>query len=52
MENLMNNTNTLDYSKDKIVNIIKDLAIINENLTYCNNENIQLISLLSIFYKI
>lgn len=52
MENLINNTNTLDYSKDKIVNIIKELAIINENLTYCNNENIQLISLISIFYKI
>jgi len=52
MENLINNTNTLDYSKEKIVDIIKDLAIINENLTYCNNENIQLISLLSIFYKI
>ena len=52
MENLINNKNTIDYSKDKIVNIIKDLATINENLTYCNNENIQLISLLSIFYKI
>jgi len=52
MENLINNTNTINYSKEKIVNIIKDLAIINENLTYCNNENIQLISLLSIFYKI
>jgi replication factor C subunit 3/5 len=52
MENLINNTNILDYSKEQIVNIIKDLATINENLTYCNNENIQLISLLSIFYKI
>jgi len=51
MENLINNINILNYSKDKIINIIKDLAIINENLTYCNNENIQLISLLSIFYK-
>jgi replication factor C subunit 3/5 len=52
MENLINNSNTIDYSKEKIVCIIKDLATINENLTYCNNENIQLISLLSIFYKI
>jgi len=52
MENLINNTSTIDYSKEKIVNIIKDLATINENLTYCNNENIQIISLLSIFYKI
>jgi len=52
MENLINNLTIIDYSKEKIVNIIKDLATINENLTYCNNENIQLISLLSIFYKI
>ncbi len=52
IDNLINNTNVIDYSKEKIINIIKDLAIINENLTYCNNENIQLISLLSIFYKI
>jgi replication factor C subunit 3/5 len=52
MDNLINNIKVVDYSKEKIVNIIKDLAIINENLTYCNNENIQLISLLSIFYKI
>jgi hypothetical protein len=51
MDNLINKTNTIDYSKEKIVSIIKDLATINENLTYCNNENIQLISLLSIFYK-
>ena len=52
MDNLINNKNTINYTKEKIVNIIKDLAIINENLTYCNNENIQIISLLSIFYKI
>jgi len=52
IDNLINNTNVIDYSKEKIINIIKDLAVINENLTYCNNENIQLISLLSIFYKI
>jgi replication factor C subunit 3/5 len=52
MDNLINKTNTIDYSKEKIVSIIKDLATINENLTYCNNENIQIISLLSIFYKI
>ena len=52
LDNLINNNNNIiNYSKDKIVNIIKDLATINENLTYCNNENIQLISLLSIFYK-
>ena len=46
-----NNHNIINYSKQKIVNIIKDLAIINENLTYCNNDNIQMVALLSIFYK-
>ena len=36
--------------KGKYKDIINRLAIINENLTYCNNEHIQLISLVSIFY--
>ena len=52
MEYLINNDNKIiNYSKEKIINIIKDLAIINENLTYCNNDNIQMVALLSIFYK-
>ena len=34
----------------KYKDIINRLAVINENLTYCNNENVQLISLVSIFY--
>jgi replication factor C subunit 3/5 len=45
--NLIINETCVD---NKYRNIINKLAIINENLTYCNNENIQLISLVSIFY--
>jgi DNA polymerase III gamma/tau subunit len=45
--NLIINEECVD---DKYRNLINRLAIINENLTYCNNENIQLISLVSIFY--
>ena len=48
---IYNNNKIINYSKDKVINIIKDLAIINENLTYCNNDNIQMVALLSIFYK-
>lgn len=40
----------INYSLDKITEIIKNISLINENLTYCNNDNIQLISFLSIFY--
>jgi replication factor C subunit 3/5 len=45
-----NNKNIIKYPEEKVINIIKKLAIINENLTYCNNENIQLYSFVSIFY--
>ena len=38
------------YDKNKIMNIINKLAIINENITYCNNENVQIVSFLAIFY--
>ncbi len=48
---IYNNNKIIKYSKEKIINIIKDLAIINENITYCNNDNIQMVALLSIFYK-
>ena len=44
------NYKILNYSTDKIVNIIKNISSVNDNLTYCNNDNIQLISFLSIFY--
>lgn len=32
------------------VNILKNIAIINENIVYCNTENIQLQSFVSVFY--
>ena len=46
-----NNSDIINVSKKTIVNIIKDLAVINENLTYCNNDYVQMVALLSIFYK-
>ena len=45
-----NNQEIIKYPVAKVVGIIKNLCLINENLTYCNNDNIQLISFLSIFY--
>lgn len=51
MDYLINGNHTIvKYQKEQVINIIKRLAIINENLTYCNNENIQLYSFVSIFY--
>ena len=51
MDYLINeNKEFIKYPQTKVIEIIKNLAIINENLTYCNNENIQLISFIAIFY--
>jgi replication factor C subunit 3/5 len=51
MDYLINeNKEFIKYSQTKVIEIIKKLAIINENLTYCNNENIQLVSFIAIFY--
>jgi replication factor C subunit 3/5 len=51
MDCLINDNHTIiKYQKNKVVDIIKKIALVNENLTYCNNENIQLYSLVSIFY--
>jgi replication factor C subunit 3/5 len=44
------NTKILNYPLDKVINIIKNISSINDNLTYCNNDNIQIVSFLSIFY--
>ncbi len=48
----INNDNhqIIKYPLEKVVKIIKHLCLINENLTYCNNDNIQLVSFLSVFY--
>jgi DNA polymerase III gamma/tau subunit len=51
MDFLINdNTQFIKYSQSQATEIIKNLAIINENLSCCNNENIQLVSFVSIFY--
>ncbi len=51
IEYITNDNNTIiKYPIEKVIKIIKNLCLINENVTYCNNDNIQLISFLSIFY--
>ncbi len=51
MNKIINGDNhIIKYELDKSVEIIKKMSIINENLTYCNNDDIQIISFLSIFY--
>lgn len=51
MDFIINNNNSvLKYSQSQVVNIIKNISSINENLTYCNNDSIHIISFLSIFY--
>ena len=45
-----NNKDIIQFNIEKSVEIIKNMSVINENLTYCNNDNRQLISFLSIFY--
>jgi replication factor C subunit 3/5 len=51
MDNIINNDNTIiKYDILKSVEIIKKMSIINENLSYCNSDNMQIISFLSIFY--
>ncbi len=48
----INNDNheIIKYPLEKVVKIIKHLCLINENLTYCNNDNIQIVSFISVFY--
>lgn len=51
MDRIINsNTIVINYDLKKSVEIIKNMSMINENLTYCNNDCIQIISFLSIFY--
>jgi replication factor C subunit 3/5 len=51
MDSVINNNKTIiKYTDDKIINIIKNMSIINENLCYCNNDNIQIYSFVGIFY--
>ena len=51
MDSIINNNKSIiKYEIGKSVEIIKNMSMINENLSYCNNDNMQLISFLSIFY--
>lgn len=51
MDSIINNNKTIiKYENSKSVEIIKNMSMINENLSYCNNDNIQIISFLSLFY--
>ena len=45
-----NNENIIKYDLEKSVKILKNLSIVSENLSYCNNDNIQFVSFLSVFY--
>ena len=45
-----NNTTVINYDINKTIEIIKNLCIVYENLTYCNNDYIQTISFISVFY--
>jgi replication factor C subunit 3/5 len=40
----------IKYDLDKCVSILKNLSLVSENLSFCNNDNIQFISFLSVFY--
>lgn len=51
MDCIINNNNSIiKYELNKCIEIVKNMSIINENLTYCNNDNIQIISFIGIFY--
>jgi len=51
MDFIINSNNSvLKYSQSEVVDIIKNISSINENLTYCNNDSVHIISFLSIFY--
>lgn len=51
MDKIINyNDAIIKYDISKCVSVLKNLSIISENLSYCNNDNIQFISFLSVFY--
>jgi replication factor C subunit 3/5 len=51
MDSIINNNKSIiKYSEEQCVKIIKNMSLINENLTYCNTDNIQLISFIALFY--
>lgn len=51
MDRIINdNCDVIKYDINKSITILKNLSTISENLSYCNNDNIQFTSFLSIFY--
>lgn len=51
MDRIINdNCDIINYDIDKSIKILKNLSVISENLSYCNNDNIQIVSFLSVFY--
>ena len=51
MDKIINKNNSIiKYDLDKCVKILKNLSLVSENSSYCNNDNIQFISFLSVFY--
>jgi replication factor C subunit 3/5 len=45
-----NNDKIIKYDLEKCIQVIKNMSMINENLTYCNNDKFQIVSFISIFY--
>ena len=51
IDKIINNNNSIiKYDLNKCVSILKNLSSVSENSSYCNNDNIQFISFLSVFY--
>lgn len=51
MDRIINdNISVIKYDLNKSINVLKNLSLIGENLSCCNNDNIQFTSFLSIFY--
>lgn len=44
------NCDVIKYDIGKSIKILKNLSVISENLSHCNNDNIQIVSFLSVFY--
>lgn len=49
-DHIINNNKIITYDNKKCCEIIKNISIINENLTSCNSDNIQIIAFISLFY--
>lgn len=53
MDSIINDDcSIIKYDLTKSINIIKHLSVINENLVYSNNNNIQLVAFIAIFYML